>query len=411
MTTSTRWRTRVGLGAVVMVVLVSCTQADPGDGPGPRVDSDPPPTSEAGVGDLPTDVRTVPDPLPPGRPGDLVALAPRTTPEVPAGARAWDLLYRSEAVDGAPVAVSGVVYAPGGPAPEDGRPVVSWAHGTVGVADACAPSRAGVAVPDLARLLDAGYVVAATDYEGLGTPGPHPYLVGESEGRSVLDAARAAERIDGAGAGNQVGARGHSQGGQAALFAGILAPETAPDLELLGVIASAPAAELATLLRSASSISLGFGLLGSGIYAYANTYDELVLADVITPAVIDRIGIFEELCLAQLTNTFGSEDPTALLVADPLDIPAWAARVRQNEPGSARIVAPILVVQGTNDFIVVPSSTDTAVQRLCEGGDRVDYRRYPNARHNDVLAAAGPEILAWIADRVAGRNPASSCGG
>lgn len=404
--------TAVAAVVAALVVLASCTSTDR---PEPSASAPVPAPAgqepEVGVGDLPTDIRTVPDPLPPGQAGDLVALAPRAGPDVPPGARAWELLYRSEGVEGAPVAVSGVVYAPDGPAPEGGRPVVTWAHGTVGVADACAPSRTGVQVPDLAQLLGAGYVVAATDYQGLGTPGPHPYLVGESEGRSVLDAARAAGRIDGAGAGNRVVAFGHSQGGHAVLFAGILASDYAPDLDLLGVVASAPAAELSTLLRSASSVSLGFGLLASGVYSYANTYDELSVDEVLTPAVIERIGLFEQACLTEITNTFSSQPPSALLLTDPIDLPPWAARVRQNEPGSSEIPAPTLVVQGTSDFIVLPSSTDTAVERLCEGGNRVDYRRYPRTGHGQVLAAAGPEILTWVSDRVAGKDPASTCGG
>ncbi|MDP8988286.1 MAG: lipase, partial [Actinomycetota bacterium] len=178
---------RLALGALAaLVALAGCRAEDgaapvvpPGDGPQPQ--------GEAAAGDLPTDVGSVPESPPGGEPGDLVALAARSTPEVPAGARAWDLLYLSEGGDGRSAAVGGVVYAPGGPPPDEGRPVLSWAHGTVGLADHCAPSRAGVFVPDLAELVHAGYVVAATDYEGLGTPGPHPYLVGASAGRSVLD--------------------------------------------------------------------------------------------------------------------------------------------------------------------------------------------------------------------------------
>ncbi|MBA2437812.1 MAG: alpha/beta fold hydrolase [Acidimicrobiia bacterium] len=365
--------------------------------------------AEVGVGALPTDVRTVPEPLPEGEPGDLIALAPRTGPDVPAGAQGWDLLYRSEGVDGQAVAVSGRVYAPGGPSPAEGRPVVSWAHGTVGVADACAPSRTGDQVPGLAELLGAGYVVAATDYEGLGTPGTHPYLVGDSEGRSVLDAARAARRIDGAGAGNRVVAAGHSQGGHAVLFAGMLADDYAPELELLGVVASAPAAELTTLLRSAVPISLAFGLVASAIYAYDQTYDELVLEDVLTPAAIERIGVVEEVCLQGVTDAFSDQLTSAWLVDNPLDVEPWAARVAENEPGSAEISAPVLVVQGTVDFVVFASSTDTAVERLCDGGNTVDYRRYPGAGHGEVLAEAGSEILAWIAERVAGDDAVSAC--
>jgi dipeptidyl aminopeptidase/acylaminoacyl peptidase len=121
--------------------------------------------------------------------------------------------------------------------------VASWAHGTSGLADTCAPSKdPGVVsgTPYLRELLDAGFAVVATDYEGLGTPGLHPYLVGESEGRSVLDAARAAAALPDAGASSNVIVYGHSQGGHAVLFAGELAPSYAPDLNLLGVAAGAP---------------------------------------------------------------------------------------------------------------------------------------------------------------------------
>ena len=181
------------------------------------------------------DVEPPPSPLPAAAPGTLIRAEPIGAP---AGARAWRILYHSRALDGRDVAESGLVVAPTGPAPAGGRPVMSWAHGTSGLADTCAPSRAAdaaSAVPYVADLLARGYVVAAADYEGLGTPGPHPYLVGPSEGRSVLDAARAARHVDGAGAGRTVVVAGHSQGGQAAVFAGELARRYAPDLDVRGV--------------------------------------------------------------------------------------------------------------------------------------------------------------------------------
>src|SRR5690349_15246867 len=128
-------------------------------------------------------------------PGTLIRSTPITAPS---GAKAWKVLYHSRSVDGRDIAVSGVVVVPTGAAPKGGRPVVTWAHGTAGLGDQCAPSKAADAaasLPFVKQLVDAGYVVAATDYEGLGTPGVHPYLVGESEGRSVLDAARAARAV------------------------------------------------------------------------------------------------------------------------------------------------------------------------------------------------------------------------
>ena len=153
-----------------------------------------------------------PQPLAKAKPGTII----RSTPiaDAPTGSRAWKILYHSRTVGGKDIAVSGVVVAPTGTAPRGGRVVVWWAHGATGLADMCAPSKqpdiasgssgAGIEdprapIPMLQALLDTGYVVAATDYEGLGTPGLHPFLVGESEGRSVLDAARAAPRSEGGG--------------------------------------------------------------------------------------------------------------------------------------------------------------------------------------------------------------------
>ena len=393
----------------VAVLSAGCTGGDDQERVGGPNQPEPEPGPEVGQGELSTDVRVVPDPVPEGAPGDLIALAARRGPDVPPGAQAWDLLYRSQGIDGGAVAVSGRVYAPGGPAPAGGRPVVSWAHGTVGVADGCAPSRTGDDVPALRQLIDAGYVVAATDYEGLGTPGTHPYLVGESEGRSVLDAARAASRIDAAGAGNRVVVAGHSQGGHAVLFAGGMVEDYAAELDLLGVVASAPAAELTTLLRSAVPISLAFGLVASAIYAYDQTYDELVLEDVLTPAAIERIGVVEEECLQGVTDAFSDQRTSAWLVDNPLDVQPWAARVAENEPASMEIPVPVLVVQGANDFVVLASSTDTAIGRLCDAGNTIDYRRYPGAVHSDILVEAGAEILAWVEERIAGGDAGSTC--
>ena len=127
--------------------------------------------------------------------------------------------------------------------------VVAWAHGTTGVARQCAPSLYPAAlrwIPGLANAIGRGYVVAATDYPGLGTVGVHPYLIGESEGRAVLDSVRAARHLDGAGANEHFAVWGHSQGGHAVLFAGALAPRYAPELRLAGVAAAAASAATAS---------------------------------------------------------------------------------------------------------------------------------------------------------------------
>src|SRR3954462_7505330 len=158
------------------------------------------------------------------------------------------VLYSSRTPQGAKDAISGSVSVPRGKPPKGGWPVITWAHGTTGVADICAPSRDGLDPSantgetyingDLNAWLDAGYAVLRTDYEGLGTPGKHPYLIGTSEGRSVLDIVAAARQLD-PNISKRYLIAGHSQGGHAALYAAGLASSWQPKLKLRGPFASA----------------------------------------------------------------------------------------------------------------------------------------------------------------------------
>ena len=161
----------------------------------------------------------------------------------PDGASAYAILYQSTGLHGEPITVSGMVVVPEGE-PAGDRPIVAWAHPTTGVVPRCAPSLARKRfrmIAGLRLMLARGYAVAATDYPGLGTDYTHPYLVGTSEGRAVLDSVRAARQVPGVGAGHRFAVWGHSQGGQAALFTGLLAESYAPELQLVGVAAAAPA--------------------------------------------------------------------------------------------------------------------------------------------------------------------------
>src|SRR5215210_9261719 len=165
---------------------------------------------------------TPPSPLPGKGHGGLIwARRLKGAAALRGGARNDLVLYRSTGVRGTPVAVSGTVSVPKGRAPKGGWPVISYGHGTTGIADSCAPSRDSArnpahgliayAYPLLQRWLKAGYAVVRTDYEGLGTAGPHPFLIGRSEGRSMADAVRAARRLD-KRLGRRVVFAGHSQG-------------------------------------------------------------------------------------------------------------------------------------------------------------------------------------------------------
>ena len=214
-----------------------------------------------------------------GEHGDVIRVRAMSGPAALQSAAACELvIYQSTRVsDGAPIGVSGIIAIPKGDAPPGGWPVVSWSHGTVGVADRGAPSldtdqladiddpnnppmtvhRKINAAPHalLNEFLNRGWAVAMTDYEGLGTRGPHPYLFGTSEARGVLDIVRAARTLhnrDSAPGQGIISRRfvivGHSQGGQSALFAAHLAPTWTAELTLLAVAAIAPASAQERLL-------------------------------------------------------------------------------------------------------------------------------------------------------------------
>ncbi len=207
------------------------------------------------------DFYVVPSPLPPGHPGDVIRVQQLSLPDVH-DATVYRVMYHSQSLHGDDIAVTGLISVPTAPAPPGGRNIVSWAHGTTGLADECAPSKKPdvTSVGALAQpFFDEGDIVVATDYEGLGTPGVHPYIVGESEARGVIDIVRAARHLSFAQAGDRFVVWGHSQGGHAALFANQIASTWAPELHLLGTEAGAPATELpllGALLRNAPDESL-----------------------------------------------------------------------------------------------------------------------------------------------------------
>lgn len=372
------------------------------------------------------DLYSPPDPLPGERHGDLVWVEPIEqwwgSPR-----RAWRILYRSESVRGEPIAVSGYVIAPPADAASaDGElPIVSWAHGTVGSADQCAPSRsfggsqptegaAAAVASQLTSLVDAGAVVVASDYEGLGTPGPHPFLVGESAGRGVLDAALAVRQLPDVTVGDQLAVYGLSQGGHAALWAAQLAPTWAPELELVGTVAAAPFSEVDLLLPAAGAISGAEGYLVLGVYGQAAANPDLDPTAVLDQAVVAQASLIEEACLQEVADTFrqlaqDSGRPIASLTA--LGEPAWAEQLQSIKPGMQRIETPLLIAQGGRDTTIPAVTTDILVTRLCQNGSTVAKVMSEEAGHSEIVVAADAEIRQWLSARLDGEPATSTCPG
>jgi pimeloyl-ACP methyl ester carboxylesterase len=356
---------------------------------------------------------TPPSPLPGTRPGDLIWY--RTTTGAPAGTSSWQILYRSTSATGAPIAVSGTVIAKPNAAPAAPVPVLTYAHGSTGLGDQCAPSRQFAAgqSQELSLLspiaLGRGMVFVATDYEGLGTPGDHTYVVGRSEGQAVIDAARAVQRLPGLGvtAASPVVILGHSQGGGAAAWAGELAPTYAPDLPVKGAVAGAPAAELAEIVKLASAQDTGLELMT--FVGFAAAYPELHLDQVLTPAGLADAERIRTECVGQIESSLAGTPLRSLEKVDPFSVPAFATRIAENTPGNEKTTVPMFVYQGDADEVIPVQISKDLLTRECRTGNTVLRKTYPNATHTSVILAAANDILAWVSDRLAGVPAPSSC--
>ena len=337
----------------------------------------------------------------------------------PVGTKAVRVLYSSSNFHtGAPIAVSGTVYVP--PKSASGRPVAAWAHGTTGVASPCAPSLdASPGAPLVAGIgdfLKAGWIVTATDYPGLGTEGPHPYLVGASEGRAVLDSIRAARNLKLASAGSTAVAWGHSQGGGAALWAAQLQPTYAPELNLIGTAAAAPASELPPLMR-AQGDSLTGQLIGSLVlWSWSKTLPGAEL-DAVTSADARKLIDSVAAGCSTTSSSLVKELPAAALekLTNSIDIerilrnPGWAANLSGNSVPLTSSGPPLFIAQGSKDTVVHPSVTSAVVTTLCARGRNVVYRPLPGATHNQAGIEAAPQAVAWAGRLLAGNPPESNC--
>lgn len=216
-------------------------------------------------------------------------------PDVVGRASVFRILYRSMTSRNVPINVSGLVVIPDSPAPAEGRPVVSWGHGTTGVAINCAPSldvsMAFAALPGLSMLLQKGYIVVATDYPGLGTPGVHPYLDGISAARSMIDAVRAVRELTEARASTRYAAWGFSQGGHGALFVASIARSYAPELTLVGSAAASAPTQLNRLLRADAKTPAGRVIAAYAVWSWQHFYQAPVaeIADTKALSVISTI--------------------------------------------------------------------------------------------------------------------------
>ena len=354
-----------------------------------------------------------PRPLPAGPAGTLIR--EQEIPNLYPGAKAYRVLYKTTGLDRSPAVASGLIVVPNGPAPRGGRPVVAYTHGIVGVARGCAPSLrttgAGQFIEGLGQFIAAGYVVAATDYGGLGTPGPYAYLSGPVAAMNAIDIVRAARGLRVAHAGRSFAVWGHSEGGQAALFAAQLAASYAPGLHLVGAAAGAPVPEPVRVFRINRATAGGKLLIAMALTAWERAFHDPAILELVAPSARATAGAVAERCLYGKEGAALAAQAAAITFAAAPEWRAepWRRILAEATPGGRPIAVPLLLIQGGADKVIPPVLTERLARSLCAAGETVELRLYPAAEHAEAGIVASPDVAAWIAGRFAGAAAPSTC--
>ncbi|WP_026467256.1 lipase family protein [Amycolatopsis alba] len=368
-----------------------------------------------------------PSPLPSGADGDVL----KTLPSRFNGAKSTRVMYLSRDTANRAIPVTGTVLVPDkawtGPGQ---RPIVAYAPFTAGMGDQCAPSKAlagegGDLVSSfqssfVSSLLDKGFAVAQTDYQGLGTPGEHTYVVREAEAHVVLDVLRAAQRLPGAGlsAASPVGIAGYSEGGGASASAVELAPAYAPELDLKGAYVGAAPADKAVLAKSLDGGMyvgfLGYSLIGldaaypeAGILDLANDAGKQLFAEARTTCTLDGVLKYMYRSTGQLTKD--GRPVSAYLEQEP-----FRGIVAANRVGTLKPAAPVLVEHVPNDDVIPSGIGKQLGKDWCAKGANVRFQDIPSLSpiftHVLGINGAQGDAANWLAERFAGKPAPGNCG-
>jgi len=351
----------------------------------------------------------------PHHPGALLRSEPLKDVMLPAGMRGWRILYATTVDDNTPASAVATVFASTDP-PAGLRPVIAWEHATTGLLQKCMPSLLSAStkgIPWCNRIVMAGWVVVATDYSFAEKGGPHPYLVGEGEARAALDSVRAARQMPELTLDKRMVIWGYSQGGHAALWTGIVGPCYAPDLEILGVAAIAPPANIRNALAMNVEADKRFGPYLA--LSYSRFYPDITFEQAIRPGALDAARQIVSLCcflppedaerIQALAATF---DGRALATSSNK---ALQARIEQNT-ADGLIKAPVVTAQGLSDIVVPPSATDAYIEERCSAGQRLEYWTFAGRDHFTIVQPGTPLeelLITWTTSRFANEPQATGC--
>ena len=372
------------------------------------------------------------------------------------GAQAWRIAYISSDVAGRKTIATATIIAPAGATPKEDRPILAWAHGTTGSAQNCGPSQitdptrplneyflmdgnswTDYGIPNVQEFINQGYVVVATDYQGLGGGGKHQYAVAQTNGRDVINSARAASAMKEVGAGKKTIIYGWSQGGGAAIAAASL-PDyqaiqgtAADNLQYLGFVALAPD-DVAVMLPAVPTDASAANKLMSeftqanvpnvflfahyvmGLWGTQAAFPGLQLTDVLTDEgakVVEQLS--SNKCVHVMADTFNyayGANYKTLLKSEPTNALAWVKAFVEGSVTPVKPVAPVVIYWGTKDTAVPPVMHALYQKQMCAMGANVGRNQLPGEQtHFTTPGVSAPMYLDWVKDRLAGKPLANAC--
>lgn len=372
------------------------------------------------------------------------------------GAQAWRIAYISSDVSERPTISTGLVVAPIGKAPVGGRPIMAWSHGTTGTAQNCGPSQVvnpavplneyfliggnswtDYGLPSLEAFIKEGYIVVGTDYQGLGGGGRHQYLTASTQGRDVINSARAVASMPEVDAGKKTVVYGWSQGGASTIAAASLSDYiakkgTASDgLEFLGFVALAPAdmgslvggkaldqavadKAIADSIQAFSGNIFNFTHFAMYMWGTQAAFPHLKLTDIFTD---EGVKVFNEVflnkCMHAASDTLNfsyANNYKTLLKDRPSNTLEWAKAFVRGSTPQVKPVAPVVVYWGTKDVVAPPAMGKFYQAQKCALGGNVDRVQLPGEQSHFTTPGASVQFyLLWIKDRLAGRPASDGC--
>lgn len=337
----------------------------------------------------------------------------------PGAAQNIRLLYSStNGIEGTgTVAVSGVLFLPEGDAPKGGWPLMAWTHGTVGIADICAPSWNGRQQQDRDYLefwLSNGFAIVASDYQGLGTEGTHPYLATRPEAYSNIDIIRAVQRGD-FGVSDKVVLIGQSQGAGAAVATAAYAPEYAPELDVAGVVATGVpyfspeglAAIQETRPPDRVDPMLGYNLLA--LTLVQRTDPSFNLPDYVSDEALPIARSVTSMCYKDVRTKVVAEELTYNRTFKQSPSEYLITAFAQMGYPNLSLNAPLFVGTGGQDKDTPPRMQAALVRTACAAGTRVTSVAYPELDHRAVVPGSTQDSLPFVRRAFAGEELPGNC--